>query len=65
MATRIIFSDDNDNEMECYLNKEEKVFISVGPAGDDGMMTGYITLDKGDISQLIDVLSELKKEMEG
>jgi hypothetical protein len=65
MAARIIFSDENGNEMECYLNNENKVFVSAGPAGDDGLMTGYITLDKSDVTQLINVLSELKEEMRG
>jgi len=64
MATRTVFSDDNSNEMDCYLNDDGKVFISVGQTGDDNMYSGFITLDKNDVSQLIKILSELEKEME-
>lgn len=64
MATRTVFSDDNNNEMDCYLNDQGKVYINVGQTGDDNMYNGFITLEKGDVTQLIKILSELEKEME-
>ncbi|MFN8356334.1 MAG: hypothetical protein U0Y10_17895 [Spirosomataceae bacterium] len=63
MATRTVFSDDNNNEMDCYLNDQGKVFISVGQSGDDIVYSGFITLEKSDVTQLIKILTELEKEM--
>ncbi|RWZ90366.1 MAG: hypothetical protein EO766_02885 [Hydrotalea sp. AMD] len=63
MATRTVFSDDNNNEMDCYLNDNGKVFISIGQTGDDNIYSGFITLEKSDVTQLIKILSELEKEM--
>ncbi len=63
MATRTVFSDENGNEMDCYINDKGKVFISAGETGVDGIHNGFITLDKEDVKQLIKILSELEKEM--
>ena len=30
MTTRTVFSDDDNNEMDCYLNDKGKLYISVG-----------------------------------
>lgn len=62
MATRTVFSDDN-SEMDCYLNDKGKVFISIGQPGEDIVNSGFITLDKDDVSQLIKILVELEKDM--
>lgn len=62
MATRTVFSDDN-SEMDCYLNDNGKVFISIGQPGEDIINSGFITLDKSDVSLLIKVLVDLEKEM--
>lgn len=64
MAIRTVFSDEDNNEMECFLNEKGKVFIQVGQLGEDIAYNGYITLDKEDVSQLITMLTELKNEME-
>lgn len=64
MAIRTVFNDSDNNEMECYLNDKGKVFISVGQIGEDNAYySGYITLDKDDVNQLIKILSEIEKEM--
>ena len=64
MATRTVFSDTENNEMECYINQHGKVYIGVSLADGDGMYSGFITLDKADVTQLIKILSELEEEME-
>lgn len=63
MAVKTVFTDGNNNEMDCYLNDNGEVFINVGPRGEDVHYSGYITLDKEDVQQLIKLLSELEKEM--
>jgi hypothetical protein len=63
MAIRNVFSDDNDNEMTCYLNDNGFLFIKVGPQGDD-QGSGFITLDKTDVQALIKELTKLEGEME-
>ena len=63
MATRTIFSDTENNELECYINQHGKVYISVSLPDGDGMYSGFITLDKTDVNQLIKILSELEQEM--
>ena len=63
MATRTIFEDQDNNEMECLLNDEGKVFISVGKREEDIAYRGFITLDKQDIRQLIEILTECENEM--
>jgi len=64
MATRTVFSDNDNNEMDCYLNKDSKLFIRIGQTGDDSPYGGYITLEKEDVTQLIKILSELHQDME-
>jgi len=65
MATRLVFNDNDNNEMECYLNDKGKVFLRVGQIGqDDVYYSGFITLDKEDVNQLINVLTQLEQEME-
>lgn len=34
--------------MDCYLNKDDRVYIGVGQRGEDIGYGGYITLDKED-----------------
>jgi len=63
MAQKTVFLDQNNNEMECYLNSEGKLYISVGQPSEDIVYNGYITLEKLDVKQLIKILSELEKEM--
>jgi hypothetical protein len=63
MATRTVFNDADNNEMECYLNDKGKVYISVGASGEDIAYSGFITLEKPDVTQLIKILTELEKEM--
>lgn len=55
--------DENNNEMECYLNTNGQVYISVGDSTEDILYKGAITLDKDDVNQLIKVLVEFEKEM--
>lgn len=64
MATRTVFSDDDNNELDCYINDKGKLFISAGQPGEDIAYNGFITLNKKDVNQLIKILSNLEKEME-
>lgn len=62
MATRLIFEDEN-SEMECYLNDKGKVFSSV-TVPEDKNFNGFITLDKQDVNELISLLQDLEEQME-
>lgn len=64
MSIRTVFSDDKDNEMDCYINTEGKVYIRIGQLDDSYMYSGYITLDKYDVQELIKILSALEQQME-
>lgn len=64
MARKTVFEDENDNEMNCFLNDKGKVYIGVGQRSEDMIYSGYITLDKEDVRQLIKILSDCEKEME-
>ena len=66
MATKTVFYDVNENELECYLNDEGGVCIHVGQNDKEEIAyySGYITLDKGDVQQLIELLTELKSQMD-
>ncbi|MGK6342966.1 hypothetical protein ACMGDK_12050 [Chryseobacterium sp. DT-3] len=63
MPKRTVLYDKNNNELECYINQDNKVYIGVGP-NNDNMQFGYIALDKEDVRELIKMLSDLEKEME-
>lgn len=63
MATRLVFEDEDNNEMNCFLNDKGKVYIGVGQRGEDMVYSGYITLDKEDVRQLINILKDCEKEM--
>lgn len=63
MAKRTVFNDDDNNELECYLNDKGKVYMSIGQIGEDIAYSGFITLDKEDVKELIDILKDLEKEM--
>lgn len=62
MAKRTIFTDENENELETYVNADGKLFINVGQLKDQ-YYSGYITLEKEDVEELIKMLEELKEEM--
>jgi hypothetical protein len=63
MATRTVFTDEDNNEMDCYINDKGKVYIGIGQGNDDPMNSGYITLDKEDVNALIKVLQECEENM--
>lgn len=63
MATKLVFEDEDNNEMNCFLNDKGKVYIGVGQRGEDMIYSGYITLDKADVRQLISILTDCEKEM--
>jgi len=62
MAKRTIFSDDNNNELETYVNSDGKLLINVGQLKDQ-YYSGHITLEKEDVEELIKILEELKEEL--
>ena len=63
MAKRTVFNDEDNNELECYLNDKGKVYMGIGQTGEDIAYSGFITLDKEDVKELIDILKDLEKEM--
>ncbi|MDL5051420.1 hypothetical protein QQ054_36050 [Oscillatoria amoena NRMC-F 0135] len=64
MPTRLVFYDENNNELECYLNSNNELFIQVGEINkEDVQYSGCITLKKNDVKELIKILTEIEKEM--
>lgn len=63
MAVRTVFNDSDNNELECYLNHKGKVYMGVRQIGEDIGYSGFITLDKEDVNQLIKMLTEMEQEM--
>ena len=63
MANKIVFEDENRNELECSLNSELEVYIAVGPR-DDFQSWASITLGREDVGKLIDVLRDAKRTMD-
>lgn len=63
MATRKVFMDQHDNEMDCYLNDEGLVFIQIGISNSEIHEKRYIVLDKLDVGEFIKVLSDIQKDM--
>jgi len=64
MATRIVFSDMDNNEMDCYVNDKGRLYVGISQRGEDIAGSGYITLDKEDVKQLIKILTDAQKEMQ-
>ena len=61
MPVKKVFVDENENELECFVNDKNALFIGVGPRGEDsGYYSGYITLNKSDVKELIAMLQELE-----
>ena len=63
MAKRTVFTDENNNEMDCYLNDKGEIFIEVGESGADIREKGYIVLNKSDVHEFIQLLTEIEKDM--
>lgn len=63
MPTRLVFEDTDNNEMDCYLNTKGMVYIGIKQRGEDIISNAFITLDKTDVKQLINILRDCEKEM--
>lgn len=63
MATRMVFFDNDNNELSCYLNDNGKVSIDFTMQEVVVDHIGYIELDKSDVLKLINLLTEIEKEM--
>ncbi len=64
MAIRIktVLTDDK-TEMECFITTEEKVLINIKEISEYEGEGRSIRLDKDDVNQLIQMLTDLEKEM--
>ncbi|GAB0156515.1 hypothetical protein CHRYSEOSP005_17800 [Chryseobacterium sp. Alg-005] len=62
MPKRTIFTDENDNEMELFVNQNGELYVAVGKLKED-YYNGFITLNQEDVEELIKMLEELKNEM--
>jgi hypothetical protein len=49
--------------MEYYLNDKGEAYIGVGHPEDNPPYSGFITLNKDDVTQLIKVLTEIRDNM--
>lgn len=63
MPVRKIFIDSNQQQLEAYVNDDAKLFISVGSGDPEDQTGGYITLDRSDLDELIDLLMDLKDQV--
>ena len=63
MANKIVFESEDGNELECSLNSELQVYISVGPRN-DWQSWAAITLGREDVGKLIEVLQDAKRTMD-
>lgn len=63
MPKRTVLYDEDNNELECYVNQNNKVYIGIGE-NSDKINFGYITLNKEDVKELIEMLNDLEKELE-
>lgn len=60
----LVDNDDCHQKMKVYINHKDKLFITVGQLEcDDILYTGYITLAKNDVSELIKELQFLEEQM--
>ena len=64
MPVKTVFTDNDNNEMDLYINDKGKLYISVGASGEDIHYSGFITLDKEDVNVLIKKLVDIEKEMD-
>ena len=62
MPVKTVFIDDDDNELDCYLNDEGKVVISVKKAGDQHTHSRFIALEKEDVGLRIKFLKEIEQQ---
>ncbi len=50
--------------MYLYPNDKGDLFINVGPADDDtGIQSGFITLKRSDVAELIKILQDVEPEI--
>ncbi len=64
MSTRTIFTDEDNNQLECYVEEGRALFINVGAVDPPEIGNQkFIALGRNDVDKLIEVLTELKKEM--
>ena len=62
MANYKTFYDEGSNELRVYINSKGNLFIATGNF-DDEYFNGYISIDKGDVYDLIKELQRLIKLM--
>lgn len=65
MPKQIVFQD-KDNELKCYLNDKGLVYMEIQPQNNENepYNTGFITLEKSDVKELIKSLKEIEKQMD-
>lgn len=65
MAKQTVFHD-KDNELKCYINKDNKLYMEIAriDSGDDPLGWGCVVLEKEDVKDLIKVLREIEKQMD-
>lgn len=59
----IIFNDDEENEMECFLNEENKIMIIISDLQNKNQ--NYIKLNPSEIQEVIDTLKNLSIQNNG
>lgn len=54
---------DSENELQTYINDDNKCFIEITQLGEEMYGTGFIVLDSTDLEELIKDLVKIKNEI--
>ncbi len=54
---------DSENELQTYINDDNKCFIEITQPGEEMYGTGFIVLDSTDLEELIKDLVKIKNEI--
>jgi hypothetical protein len=63
MPKRTVLTSDDNHELECYINQDGKAFLHIYEPGEDIAGHGHICLNKEDMTELIKILTDVKKQM--
>ncbi len=64
MSIKKVFVDSDQNELQCYVNTQGKLFIEASSDKDDIYYKGYVALEKEDVDELIKELRQCREDMD-
>ncbi len=63
MGFRTVFDDESGNELDVYPNSKGDLFIGINHNSDEPMGSGFVTMKKQDVQELIRILTEYLPEI--